>query len=142
MEDALLTKMRAGRGILVGYLPLGDPAMGDLVSRAGSFLEAGVDVLELGVPCERPVLDGAVVRGSMERALERTSAEGALASVARLASASMSCQPTSAQKRCQCPSVVMPTKICRPSFSAKGSYTAQAETRSGMGGMGSLVCAA
>lgn len=75
MEDALLTKMRAGRGILVGYLPLGDPAMGDLVSRAGSFLEAGVDVLELGVPCERPVLDGAVVRGSMRRALERTSAE-------------------------------------------------------------------
>lgn len=87
MEDALLTKMHAGRGILVGYLPLGDPAMGDLVSRAGSFLEAGVDVLELGVPCERPVLDGAVVRGSMQRALERTSAECALASVARLASA-------------------------------------------------------
>lgn len=52
---------------LICYLPLGDPlAVGDLAER---YIEAGVDVLEIGVPAANPYLDGALVRASMARAL-------------------------------------------------------------------------
>ena len=52
---------------LICYLPLGDPAaVGDLAER---YVEAGVDVLELGVPAANPYLDGPLVRASMGRAL-------------------------------------------------------------------------
>lgn len=52
---------------LICYLPLGDPeAVRDLAER---YIEAGVDVLEIGVPAANPYLDGPVVRKSMQRAL-------------------------------------------------------------------------
>lgn len=69
MCETLKSKHERGERILVAYFPLGDPAMGDPNARVGEFLEAGVDVLELGLPYEDPSLDGAVVSASMERSL-------------------------------------------------------------------------
>lgn len=87
MEQALGEKRAAGRKIFVGYFPLGDPAMGDQVERVGEFIADGVDVLELGIPYENPVLDGAVVSASMARALEATTATAAMDSIAELRAA-------------------------------------------------------
>lgn len=58
--------------------------MGDSVERAGEFLDAGADVLELGIPYVDPSLDGQVVRSSMERALSTMTSEEALQEVARV----------------------------------------------------------
>ena len=84
MQETLLRCRQDGKKILVGYFPLADPAMGDPVARVGEYLESGVDVLELGLPYEKPVLDGAVVRDSMKRALGVTGAEAALKSIGSL----------------------------------------------------------
>jgi len=77
MKKILDAYKAEGRKVLVGYYPLGDPAMGEPLARIGEFLESGVDVLELGLPYENPSLDGAVVRGSMERALSVSDLQGA-----------------------------------------------------------------
>ena len=69
MDKTLKQKQERGERILVTYYPLGDPALGDPIARVGEFLEAGADVLELGLPYKNPSLDGAVVSASMERSL-------------------------------------------------------------------------
>lgn len=84
MQETLLRCRQDGKKILVGYFPLADPAMGDPVARVGEYLESGVDVLELGLPYEKPALDGGVVRDSMKRALGVMGAEAALKSIGSL----------------------------------------------------------
>lgn len=84
MEQVLLDKVHVGRKIFVAYFPLGDPLMGNQVERVGEFLDAGVDVLELGVPYRNPVLDGPVVSASMSRALQNASADSIMESIANL----------------------------------------------------------
>ncbi len=61
--DSALARARPG---LVCYLPLGDPLLPDDLPTA--LVEAGADVLEVGVPAADPRLDGLVVAGSMRRA--------------------------------------------------------------------------
>ena len=61
--DSALAGDRPG---LLCYLPLGDPLVPDDLPTA--LLEAGADVLEVGVPAANPRLDGPVVAGSMRRA--------------------------------------------------------------------------
>lgn len=51
---------------LICYFPLGDPAF-DTLLLADAYLNAGVDVLEMGIAVPDPYLDGAVVASSMER---------------------------------------------------------------------------
>ncbi|WP_242622248.1 tryptophan synthase subunit alpha [Olsenella sp. Marseille-P4559] len=87
MEKVLGEKKSAGDKIFVGYFPLGDFKMGDAISRVGEFIDDGIDVLELGIPYERPVLDGAVVASSMARALEVTSPAAAVDSISALRNA-------------------------------------------------------
>ena len=75
MEQVFPAMLERGRKILVSYFPIGDPCVADPVDWAGRFLENGTTVLELGLPYEAPVLDGEVVRASMERALQHTDLE-------------------------------------------------------------------
>lgn len=57
------------RAALVGYLPLGFPDLEASVAAARAMVEAGVDVVELGLPYTDPVLDGPVIQHAAERAL-------------------------------------------------------------------------
>jgi len=60
-----------GRLAFVGYLPLGDPLLGGREEAiARDLVEAGVDMLELGLPWHRPLLDGAIIAGAQRRALD------------------------------------------------------------------------
>lgn len=61
--DRALARNRPG---LVCYVPLGDPLVPEDLPTA--LLDAGTDVLEVGVPAANPRLDGPVVAGSMQRA--------------------------------------------------------------------------
>jgi tryptophan synthase alpha chain len=65
-----LDALRAqGRAALVGYLPLGFPDVAGSIAAATAMVEAGVDIVELGVPYSDPVMDGPVIQRAVEHAL-------------------------------------------------------------------------
>lgn len=67
---ARLDLVRAeGRSALVGYLPVGFPDVPGSVAAVRTMIEAGVDVVELGIPYSDPVMDGPVIQLAVERAL-------------------------------------------------------------------------
>lgn len=76
---------RAGRPALVGYLTACDPDRERSFELLAAACDAGLDVLELGVPFSDPTADGPVVQGAMVRALRSGgSLAGALALATRL----------------------------------------------------------
>jgi tryptophan synthase alpha chain len=60
---------RAGRAVLVGYLPVGYPDLAGSVAAARAMVAAGVDVVELGLPYSDPVMDGPVIQRAADAAL-------------------------------------------------------------------------
>ncbi len=54
---------------LIGYFPAGFPTLAESVEAAVVMCEAGVDVLEFGVPYSDPVMDGLVIQKATEEAL-------------------------------------------------------------------------
>src|SRR6266849_2458962 len=54
---------------LVVYVTCGDPDLGTTRDIALAAIEAGADVIELGVPFSDPVADGPVIQRASERAL-------------------------------------------------------------------------
>lgn len=77
MEKIFAEMKEKGEKVLILYFPVGDPALGDSVDWAEKYFKNGNTVLEIGLPYENPVLDGSVVKGSMERALEKIDVDGA-----------------------------------------------------------------
>ncbi|WP_163275963.1 tryptophan synthase subunit alpha [Cellulomonas iranensis] len=57
------------RAALVGYLPVGFPSVPGSARAARTMVEAGVDVVELGMPYSDPVMDGPVIQRAVDRAL-------------------------------------------------------------------------
>jgi tryptophan synthase alpha chain len=56
---------------LVVYLTAGDPSLEATREIAIAAIDAGVDVIELGVPFSDPLADGPVIQRAMERAVAR-----------------------------------------------------------------------
>ena len=54
---------------LIPYITAGDPDPGDTVSLAHALVEAGANIIELGVPFSDPMADGPVIQRASERAL-------------------------------------------------------------------------
>ncbi|MDD3517614.1 MAG: tryptophan synthase subunit alpha [Chromatiales bacterium] len=65
--EALRTQ---GRRALIPYVTAGDPQPDVTVPLMHAMVEAGVDVIELGVPFSDPMADGPVIQQACERALE------------------------------------------------------------------------
>ena len=61
----------AGRKALVPFITAGDPEPGWTVPLMHRLVEAGADLLELGVPFSDPMADGPVIQRSSERALAK-----------------------------------------------------------------------
>ena len=59
----------AGRTALIPYITAGDPEPGATVELMHALVDAGADVLELGVPFSDPQADGPVIQNACERAL-------------------------------------------------------------------------
>lgn len=58
-----------GRGVLVGYLPVGFPDLPGSLDAMRAMVAAGVDVVEVGMPYSDPVIDGPTIQAAAEQAL-------------------------------------------------------------------------
>lgn len=66
----LFAKTRAeGRGALVGYLPAGYPTVSRSTDLLKGMIDAGCDLVEVGVPYSDPVMDGPVIQAAATTAL-------------------------------------------------------------------------
>jgi tryptophan synthase alpha chain len=59
----------AGRKALIPYVTAGDPNPENTVPLMHAMVEAGADIIELGVPFSDPMADGPVIQQACERAL-------------------------------------------------------------------------
>jgi tryptophan synthase alpha chain len=68
--DALFTELKTqGRTAMVAYITGGDPTLAASAKVALALEQAGVDILELGVPFSDPLADGATIQAAAGRAL-------------------------------------------------------------------------
>lgn len=59
----------AGRPLLIGYLPAGFPDPSTSAKALVAMVEAGVDVVEIGLPYSDPLMDGPVIQDAVDAAL-------------------------------------------------------------------------
>lgn len=59
-----------GRAALVGYLPAGFPDVDGAIDALSVMVEAGCDVIEIGLPYSDPVMDGPTIQTAAQQALE------------------------------------------------------------------------
>jgi len=60
-----------GRSALIPYITAGDPSAQSTPLLMQALVQAGADVIELGVPFSDPMADGAVIQRAAERAIAR-----------------------------------------------------------------------
>ncbi|WP_151082641.1 tryptophan synthase subunit alpha [Nocardioides cynanchi] len=58
------------RAALVGYLPAGFPDVEGGIEAIRTLVDAGCDVIEVGLPYSDPVMDGPTIQAAAQRALE------------------------------------------------------------------------
>ena len=74
---------QAGRKALIPYIAAGDPEPSMTVSFMHDLVNAGADIIELGVPFSDPMADGPTIQRASERALQhKVSLTGVLEMVA------------------------------------------------------------
>ncbi|MBB3040291.1 tryptophan synthase subunit alpha [Nocardioides soli] len=60
-----------GRAALVGYLPAGFPDVAGGIEAMRTLVDAGCDVIEIGLPYSDPVMDGPTIQAAAQQALDR-----------------------------------------------------------------------
>ncbi|QKV73681.1 tryptophan synthase subunit alpha [Amycolatopsis sp. Hca4] len=69
LTETLAGTKAAGRAALVSYLPAGFPTVDGGIAALRATLDAGADIVEVGLPHSDPVLDGPVIQTADDRAL-------------------------------------------------------------------------
>lgn len=68
--SACLAKTRQeGRAALVAYLPVGYPSVPGSLAAMRTVIEAGADIVEVGLPYSDPMMDGPVIQRAAQQAL-------------------------------------------------------------------------
>lgn len=90
ISDKLDALKNQGRKALIPFITAGDPNPAFTVPAMHAMVEAGADIIELGVPFSDPMADGPVIQKASERALEhKTSLRKVLAMVEEFRSKDM-----------------------------------------------------
>ncbi|KSU58166.1 MULTISPECIES: tryptophan synthase subunit alpha [unclassified Gordonia (in: high G+C Gram-positive bacteria)] len=58
-----------GRSALIGYLPVGFPTVDESLTSFRTMVDAGCDIIEVGVPYSDPVMDGPTIQDAADQAL-------------------------------------------------------------------------
>ena len=69
--DAFARARAEGRRALVGYLPAGFPDVAGSIEALRVMVDAGCDVIEVGLPYSDPVMDGPTIQAAAQQALDR-----------------------------------------------------------------------
>lgn len=69
LAETFTSLRAAGRKALIPYVTAGDPTMAITVPLMHAMVDAGADIIELGVPFSDPMADGPVIQKASERAL-------------------------------------------------------------------------
>lgn len=69
LEEAFARTRAEGRAALVAYLPAGYPSVRGGIDALVAMVDAGVDVVEVGLPYSDPLLDGPTIQAAVEAAL-------------------------------------------------------------------------
>ena len=67
---AFATARKESRAALVGYLPAGFPDVQGGIDAIKVLVDAGCDVIEIGLPYSDPVMDGPTIQAAAQHALE------------------------------------------------------------------------
>ncbi len=94
LAERIATAKAEDRAALIGYLPVGYPDVDASIAAMVAMVEAGADVVEIGVPYSDPGMDGPVIQEAVDvavragvgmrdvlKAVEAVSAAGAVAVV-------------------------------------------------------------
>jgi len=85
LQDAMQGLRASKRRAFVAYLCAGDPDLDTTAELVPALAEAGVDVVELGIPYSDPMADGPAIQAACERALSAgASLRGVLDCVRRI----------------------------------------------------------
>ena len=71
LDEVLAAARAEGRAALVGYLPAGYPSVPGAVDAMTAIVEAGVDVVEVGLPYSDPLMDGPTIQAAVDAALRQ-----------------------------------------------------------------------
>ena len=69
LAERIAAAKAEGRAALVGYLPAGFPSYDGCITALRAMVDAGVDVVELGLPYSDPVIDGPTIQAAAEQSL-------------------------------------------------------------------------
>lgn len=83
LERCFAALAKEKRTALVVYLTVGDPSVEDSTACALAAIEAGADILEIGVPFSDPTADGPVIAAASYRAIHNGGSLRAALDVAR-----------------------------------------------------------
>ena len=72
MLEDYIRERRKSRTLYMPYLTAGEPDLESTVRMGTAMIEAGADILELGIPFSDPTADGPVIQRAMMRALSHT----------------------------------------------------------------------
>jgi tryptophan synthase alpha chain len=70
VSSAFAVAKAENRAVLVGYLPAGFPSVDGSIEAFHAMIDAGVDLIEVGVPYSDPVMDGPVIQAAADQALK------------------------------------------------------------------------
>lgn len=70
LDETFARARTEGRAVLIPGVTCGYPSREGFVELAAAVLDAGGDILEMGIPFSDPLLDGVSIQGSQQRALD------------------------------------------------------------------------
>jgi len=70
VAQAFARAKEEGRAALVGYLPAGFPSVDGSIDAFKVMVDAGCDVIEVGLPYSDPVMDGPTIQAAAQQALD------------------------------------------------------------------------